>query len=53
MSFIFTESGPFDSCGHFGHGPFVNLRDAQGNEMICRPGGVSCVPLDEWTSKLT
>jgi len=53
MSFIFTESSPFDSYAHLGHGPFVNLRDAQGVEMICRVGGKACVPLDEWISKLT
>lgn len=53
MSFIFTECSLFGSCGHFGHKPSVNLRDAQGNEMAQRPGGVSCVPLDEWTGKLT
>lgn len=51
--FIFTESSPYDSYEHFGHGPFVNLRDDKGVEMICRVGGVGCVPLDEWTSKLT
>jgi hypothetical protein len=52
-SFIFAEASPFDSYEHFGPGPFVNLRDAEGNEMICRAGGIACVPLDEWTSKLT
>ncbi len=52
-SFIFTESSPFDSYEHFGHGPFVNLRDDQGNEMVCRIGGRDCVLLDEWSSKLT
>jgi hypothetical protein len=52
-SFIFAESSPYDSYEHFGPGPFVNLRDAQGNELICRIGGKDCVPLDEWTSKLT
>jgi hypothetical protein len=52
-SFIFAESSPFDSYDHFGPGPFVNLHDAQGNEMICRVGGKDCVPLDEWSSKLT
>ena len=51
--FIFTESSPYDSYEHFGPGPCVNLRDAQSNEMICRMGGESCVPLDERTSKLT
>lgn len=52
-SFIFAEASPFDSCEHFGSGPFVNLRDEQGSEVICRAGGIGCVPLDEWTSKLT
>jgi hypothetical protein len=51
--FIFTESSPYDSCEHFGHGLFVNLRDDRDNDMICRVGGVACMPLDEWTSKLT
>lgn len=44
---------PYDSCEHCGPGPFVNLRDDQGKEMICRIGGAACVPLDEWISKLT
>ncbi len=52
-SFIFVESSPFDSYEHFGPGPFVNLRDTHGNESICRVGGKDCVPLDDWTSKLT
>ncbi len=51
--FIFAESSPFDSYEHFGHGAFVNLRDDQGIEMICRIGGEDCFPLDEWSSKLT
>ena len=51
--FIFAESSPFDSYDHFGPGPYRNMRDAQGNEAICRPGGVDCMPLDEWSSKLT
>lgn len=51
--FIFTESSLYDSYEHFGPGPFINLRDSQGNEMICHTGGGACVPLDEWTSKLT
>lgn len=50
---IFAESSPFDSYEHFSHGPYVNLHDSLGNELICRTGGVGCVPLDEWTSKLT
>ncbi len=52
-SFIFAESSPFESYEHLGPGPFVNIRDAQGIEMVCRINGVSCIPLDEWTSKLT
>ena len=31
-SFIFAESSHFDSYQHFGPGPYINLRDAQGNE---------------------
>ena len=52
-SFIFAESSQSDSYEHFGPGPFRNLRDAQGNEFVCRPGGVACIPVDEWSSKLT
>ena len=52
-SFVFAESSAFDSYERFGPGPYINLRDAQGNESICRVGGKDCVPLDEWTSKLT
>lgn len=51
--FIFAESSPFDSYDHFGPGPLRNIRDAQGNESICRAGGKDCVPLDEWTSQMT
>jgi hypothetical protein len=50
--FIFAESSPYDSYEHFGPGPFISLRDDKGNEMICRVGGVACMPLDAWTSKL-
>jgi hypothetical protein len=52
-TFIFAESSPFDSYEHFVPGPYVNIHDSLGNELICRTGGVDCVPLDEWTSKLT
>lgn len=52
-SFIFTESSPFDSYEHFSPGPYRNKRDKQGNELICQSNGADCVPLDEWTSKLT
>lgn len=52
-AFIFAESSPFDGYAHFGPGPLRNLHDAQGSESICQVGGKACVPLDEWTSKLT
>lgn len=52
-AFIFVESSPYDAYGHFGHGPFRNLRDAQGNECVCYADGANCVPLDDWTSQLT
>jgi hypothetical protein len=52
-SFIFVESSPFDSYEHFGPGPYRNYRDTHGNEFICQSDGAACVPLDEWTSKLT
>ena len=52
-SFIFAESSPFDSYEHLGPGPYLNLYDSDGNEMICLAGGKECAPLDEWTSKLT
>ncbi len=51
--FIFAESSPFDSYAHFSPGPFRNIRDTEGNESVCRAGGLDCVPLDEWTSQLT
>lgn len=51
--FIFAESSPFDSYDHFGPGPFRNIRDAQGNESVCRAEGLDCVPLNDWTSQLT
>jgi hypothetical protein len=53
ISFIFAESGTFDSYEQVGPGPYINLRDSQGNELLCRVGGKDCVPLDDWTSKLT
>lgn len=48
-SFIFVDSSSFDSYAHFGPGPLINIRDARGKEMICRIGGVDCVPLDKLT----
>ena len=53
ISFIFTESSPFDSYEHFSPGPYRNIHDIQGNDFICLSDGTDCVPLDEWTSKLT
>ena len=29
ISFIFTDSSPYDSYEHFAPGPFINVRDAQ------------------------
>ena len=46
-AFIFTESSPFDSYEHFGPGPYINIRDANGREMICMAGGKACELLDE------
>lgn len=45
LAFSLAESSHFDSYEHFGSGPFVNIRDAQGDEMICRVGGRDCAPL--------
>lgn len=52
-TFIFAESSPYDSYEHFAPGPFRNVRDAQGNEFVCRAGNVACVQMDDWTSQLT
>ncbi len=52
-SFIFAETGAYDSYEYFGPGAFINIRDAQGNEVLCRVGGTACVPLDDSTSKIT
>jgi hypothetical protein len=59
-AFIYGDSSAFDpyeeAC------PYINVRDAQGNEYLCQSGlmtdtqnptAAACVPLDEWTSKLT
>jgi hypothetical protein len=53
LAISLAESSPFDSYEHFGHGPFINIRNSNGNKLICLTGGRGCVPLDEWTSKLT
>ncbi len=45
--FIFTKASPFNSYEHFSPGPFVNLRGAEGHEVICRVGRSACVPLDD------
>ncbi len=52
-AFIFAESSQYDSYAHLGPGPYINIRDSRGTELICLAGGKACVPLDEWTSKLT
>lgn len=58
-AFIYGDSSafdPYEAC------PYINVRDAQGNEYICQKGLMAdthnptpeaCVLLDEWTSKLT
>jgi hypothetical protein len=57
--FIFGDSSAFEP---YGPSPFINLRDAKGNEYLCQinalrdahdPSKEACVVLDEWTSKLT
>lgn len=59
-AFVYADSSAFapygDDC------PYINLRDAQGNEYLCQsgllqdrhvPNDAACVALDEWSSKLT
>lgn len=57
--FIFADSSAFEP---YGPSPYINLRDAQGNEYLCQinalrdphnPSKEACVALDDWTSKLT
>lgn len=59
FAFIFAEGSPFDP---YEASPYVNLRDDQGSEYLCQinllhdrhhPDAAACLPLDEWTSKLT
>jgi len=59
FKFIYAEASPFDP---YEAGPYSNLHDAQGNEYLCQinllsdpktPTARACVPLDEWTSKMT
>lgn len=58
-TFVYADSSafdPYEAC------PYANLHDAQGNEFLCQigllddphvPNPKACVPIDEWTSKLT
>ncbi len=46
-------TGPDDFDVHFSPGPFINIRTARCNEMICRVGGMACLPPDVWSSQLT
>ncbi|MBS4095495.1 MAG: AF1514 family protein [Sulfuricella sp.] len=63
--FIFADSGDFDM---YGPSPYINMHDLNGKEYLClasalrnphplhnphNPSKEACVPLDEWTSKLT
>lgn len=58
--FIFAESAAFNS---YGPSPYVNITDEKGQEYVCQiidalhgghsPDRSTCVPLDEYTSKLT
>lgn len=58
-AFIYAESSPFDP---YEASPYSNLRDREGNEHVCQtnllkdphtPTPEACIPLDDWTSKLT
>jgi hypothetical protein len=57
--FIFADSSIYQ---RYGPSPYINLRDARGNEYLCQinalrdphnPDKEACVALDDWTSKLT
>jgi hypothetical protein len=58
--FIFADSAAFDD---YGPSPYINIKDEKGQEYICQiidalhgghsPDMKSCVPLDEYTSKMT
>lgn len=57
--FVFADSAAFDP---YGPSPYVNLFDSSGNEYICQinalrdpqhPDANACVPLDDYTSKMT
>lgn len=58
-AFIYAEASSFDP---YEASPYANLKDSQGNEYLCQinllrhagqPDAAACVPLDEWTSKMT
>jgi hypothetical protein len=58
-AFIYADSSAFDP---YDASPYSNLKDSQGKEYLCQinllsdprqPTPEACVPLDEWTSKLT
>lgn len=58
--FIFADSAAF---GAYGSSPYINITDEKGQEYICeiisalhggqKPDANSCIPLDEFTSKMT
>jgi len=59
FAFIYADSSAFDP---YEPSPYSNIRDKDGNEYICQinlmgdkhqPSPEACVPLDDWTSKLT
>lgn len=58
-AFVYAESSAFDP---YDPSPYSNIRDAEGVEYLCQinllsdphqPTVSACIPLDEWTSKLT
>jgi len=59
FAFIYADSSAFDP---YEASPYSNLTDDLGNEFVCQinllrdprqPTAEACVPLDDWTSKLT
>lgn len=59
FTFVYADASAFDP---YEASPYANLRDAKGEEYLCQigllggsrvPNKEACVPLDEWTSKLT
>ena len=57
--FVFADAAPYDQ---YGPSPYVNLFDGEGHEYICqinalrdpqRPDMGACIPLDDYTSKMT